>query len=107
MTLTQQIITIAIASIATMATRFTPFLIFPENRETPAFIKYLGDYLPPAILGILVVYCYKDQILTINHNTLISVIAGIITLGLHFWRKNMMLSILAGTASYVLMVIYM
>ncbi|MBW1606397.1 branched-chain amino acid transporter permease [Lactobacillus sp. Sy-1] len=103
MTLTEQIITIAIASVTTMATRFVPFFVFPEHKPTPRFVKYLGDYLPPAILGILVVYCYKDQILTINRETLWGIIAGTITLGIHFWKQNMMLSILAGTASYILL----
>lgn len=60
MTLTQQIITIGICIAGTMATRFLPFLIFRENRETPDFIQYLGKYLPPAVFGMLVIYCLKN-----------------------------------------------
>ncbi|MEJ6401078.1 branched-chain amino acid transporter permease [Nicoliella lavandulae] len=107
MTVMQQIITIAIASVATMATRFTPFLIFPEGKPTPKFVKYLGDYLPPAILGILVVYCYKDQILHVDQKTLFASIAGLVTLGLHFWKRNMMISILVGTATYMVLLNFM
>ena len=60
MTTTEQIITIAICAIGTMATRFLPFIIFRDNRPTPKYIQYLGRALPAAIFGMLVVYCLKD-----------------------------------------------
>lgn len=56
MTITQQIITIGLCVLGTMATRFLPFLIFRENKETPAFVQYLGKYLPASIFGMLVVF---------------------------------------------------
>ena len=49
MTLTQQIITIALCVLGTQLTRFVPFLIFNEHRKTPAFVQYLGKVLPGAI----------------------------------------------------------
>jgi branched-subunit amino acid transport protein AzlD len=60
MTLTQQIITIGLCVLGTMTTRFLPFLIFSEKRTTPAFIRYIGKYLPSAVFGMLVIYCLKD-----------------------------------------------
>ena len=36
MTITQQIITVAVVVLGTMTTRFLPFLIFPEGKEPPA-----------------------------------------------------------------------
>jgi branched-subunit amino acid transport protein AzlD len=60
MTLTQRIITIGLCVIGTMATRFLPFIIFSEKRATPAFIQYIGKYLPSAVFGMLIVYCLKD-----------------------------------------------
>ena len=53
MTLTQQMITIALCVLATMLTRFLPFLIFSSSKPTPKYVRYLGDYLPPAIFGKL------------------------------------------------------
>ena len=53
MTLLQQAITIGLCAIATMLTRFAPFLLF-SGRETPRFIQYLGKALPGAIFGMLV-----------------------------------------------------
>ena len=56
----QQFVIILIVAFATMITRFLPFIVFPANKETPSYIKYLGNVLPAAVLGLLVVYSLKD-----------------------------------------------
>lgn len=83
MTVPNEIMTIAIASLATFATRFLPFLIFSGKKETPGFVKYLGEHLPPAILGILVIYCYKSQILHPGFDSLLAFFAGLVTVALN------------------------
>ena len=103
MSLNEQIITIAIAAVATMMTRFIPFIIFKNSAKTPLSIKKLGNFLPPAILGILVVYCYKDVALSFDKATLVSILAGIVTAICHLWKKNMFLSIFGGTLVYMLL----
>jgi len=104
MTLTQQIITIAMIVFGTVITRFLPFIFFPKNRETPKFIKYLGKVLPPAVLGLLVIYSMKDvNILTGNHG-IPELISVALVAVLHLWRKQMLISIAAGTIGYMLMV---
>lgn len=55
MTLAQQIITIGMCILGTMATRYLPFFIFKENKKTPEYIQYLGKFLPSAVFGML---CY-------------------------------------------------
>lgn len=65
MTLTQQILTIGTMVVATVSTRFLPFLIF-RSRKTPSYIHYLSNVLPPAVFGMLVVYCLKDVQLIIS-----------------------------------------
>ena len=57
MTLSQQIITIAMCVLGTMLTRFLPFAVFSSKRPTPPYIQYLGKVLPGAIFSMLVVYC--------------------------------------------------
>lgn len=104
MTLIEQVATIAIASLATMLTRFLPFAIFSGKRPIPKMVQALGGFLPPAILGMLVVYCYRSVIFAMNTNTLISVVAGLITAGMHFWRRNVLLSIACGTISYMVLI---
>ena len=53
-------LTIAVIALVTALLRFLPFLIFGENRTTPPLITYLGQVLPYAIMGMLVIYCLKD-----------------------------------------------
>ena len=104
MTLTQQIITVAMVVLGTAVTRFLPFLIFPAGKTTPKYVQYLGKVLPAAVFGLLVVYSLKDvSILTGSHGIpeLISILLVII---LHVWKRQMLLSIAGGTVCYMLLV---
>ena len=104
MTLTQKLLTIAICAIATMATRFLPFLLFSEKKETPRFIRYLGKALPPATFGMLVIYCLKHVDLFSGSHGIPEAIALAVTFALHLWKRQMLLSIAAGTVTYMLLV---
>ena len=64
MTFPQQAAVIALCVLATVATRFLPFLIFSGKRQTPAFVQYLGRALPGAIFAMLVVYCLRNTDVT-------------------------------------------
>ena len=55
---------VAVMALVTMLLRFLPFLIF--RNQTPPYIAYLGEVLPPAIIGMLVIYCLKDMTLTVH-----------------------------------------
>ena len=104
MTTTQQIITIAMAVLATVLTRFLPFVIFPAGKEMPKIIKYLGRVLPAAVFGFLVVFCLKNvEILTGSHG-IPELIAVAVVIALHLWKRQMLLSILGGTVVYMLLV---
>ena len=101
MTMTEQIITIAMVVLGTMATRFLPFLIFPAGKPTPKYIQFLGRFLPAAVFGLLVVYCLKalpDSSLPASAATLVSVAAVVV---LHLWKRNTLLSIAGGTILYM------
>lgn len=104
MTLAQQIITIAICVLGTMATRFLPFLIFSDKRPTPRYIQYLGKALPAAIFGMLVVYCLRNVDILNGSHGLPESIAILITVLLHLWKRQMLFSIAGGTVSYMLLV---
>lgn len=103
MTVTQQIITIALCALGTMLTRFLPFLIFSENRKTPAFIQYIGKYLPSAAFGMLVIYCLKDVSILQGSHGLPELISIAVTVALHLWKRQMLLSIAGGTICYMLL----
>ena len=104
MTIPQQIITIALCVAGTMLTRFLPFLMFSPRRETPRYIQYLGKALPCAIFGMLVIYCLKNVSLFSGSHGLPEFIAIAVTIALHLWRKQMLLSIAGGTACYMILV---
>jgi len=104
MTLQQQILTIAVVALGTMLTRFLPFILFPAGKETPKFIRYLGKYLPPAVFGLLVVYCLKNVTLLENPYGIPEAIAIAVVAALHLWKRQLLLSIAGGTICYMLLV---
>ena len=104
MTFTEQIITIAMVVLGTLITRFLPFIIFPAGKPTPKFVKYLGKVLPPAVFGMLIIYCLKNVSVFTGSHGIPELIAIAVTAGLHLWKRQMLLSIAGGTIVYMLLV---
>ncbi len=104
MTPAQQIVTFALCVAGTMATRFLPFLIFSDKRPTPKYIQYLGRALPGAVFGLLVVYCLKDVNILSGSHGLPELAAIVVTVLLHLWKRQMLLSIAGGTVCYMLLI---
>lgn len=104
MSVTQSVITIAAVVAGTMLTRFIPFLVFPERKQTPKSIEYLGTILPFAMTGLLVVYSLKDTVLTAWPYGIPQAIAVILVVIVHRWKHNMMLSLAAGTIAYMILI---
>ena len=103
MTFPQQVITIALCVLATVTTRFLPFLVFAGKRETPPLVQYLGKALPSAIFAMLVVYCLRNTDVA-AHFALPEALAITATVLIHLWKRQMLLSIAGGTAVYMLLV---
>ena len=103
MTFPQQVITIALCMLGTVATRFLPFLVFAGKRKTPAIVQYLGKALPSAIFAMLMVYCLRNTDVT-AHFALPEFLAVTATVLIHLWKRQMLLSIAGGTAVYMLLV---
>jgi len=89
-------------SLVTMLIRFLPFIAF--RKRTPDYIKYLGRVLPSAIIGMLVIYCLKDINLVKKPFGLPEIISGICVVILQAWKRNSLISILAGTVIYMVLV---
>jgi branched-subunit amino acid transport protein AzlD len=92
---------VAIMSVVTILLRAAPFLVF--KNKAPAYVMYLGRVLPPAIIGMLVVYCLKDTKILSAPFGASELIACLLVVGLHVWKRNILLSILAGTVAYMLL----
>lgn len=103
MTVLQQIITIGMVILGTLLTRFLPFLLFPAGKPTPKYIQYLGTVLPSAVFGLLVVYCLKDVSLFAGNHGIPELLSIATVVGLHIWKRQMLLSIAGGTLCYMLL----
>ena len=95
---------VAIMSLITILLRFLPFLIWSGKRRTPKYILYLGNVLPPAIIGMLVVYCLKDISFATAPFGVPELLAAAGVVGLQVWRRSSLVSILGGTAFYMVLV---
>ncbi|OZG57783.1 branched-chain amino acid permease [Bifidobacterium tissieri] len=104
MTVWQSVITIAVVALGTMITRFLPFIVFPESKQPPRFIDYLGRVLPFAMTGLLVVYSLKDVSPMTGNHGIPELIAMAVIVALHAWKRNMLLSIAGGTILYMVLV---
>ncbi len=103
MTFPQQAAVILLCILATVGMRALPFLVFSGKRKTPDFVQYLGRALPSAIFALLVVYCLRNVDVTAAF-ALPEILALAATLLLHLWKRQMLLSIAGGTATYMLLV---
>lgn len=100
----QTICMILAVAAGTQLTRWLPFLLFPENKQPPAVITYLGKVLPAAVMGLLVVYCLRNTDLLEAPHGLPELLAVAAVVVLHQWKSNVLLSIAGGTALYMLLV---
>lgn len=104
MTRIELLITIIVMAAGTLATRFLPFFLFPDNKKTSPYIRYLGSVLPFSVMGMLVVYCLKTVSLNAVLPGAAEAIAILCIICLHLWKRNTLLSIAAGTAVYMLLI---
>lgn len=104
MSISQQIMMIGMVVIGTMLTRFVPFLVFPSGKPTPKYVQYLGKVLPSAVIGLLVIYCFKDVSLLKGSHGIPELISVAVVALLHFWKRQMFLSIAGGTIVYMIFV---
>ncbi|TWH51926.1 branched-chain amino acid transporter permease [Sporomusa sp. KB1] len=104
MTLSQQIITIAMVVLGTMLTRFLAFVAFPPGRPTPKYVQFLGALLPSAVLGLLVIFCFKNVKFHTGSHGVPELMAAAVVALLHIWKKNMLFSIVGGTLVFMVLV---
>ena len=98
------LVIILAVSLGTQLTRWLPFVMFPEKRKPPKAVLYLGRVLPPAMMGLLVVYCFKGVSWLSGTHGLPELLATAAVAALHLWKRNVLLSIAGGTALYMVLV---
>lgn len=102
MTNLHSILLVVVVSVVTIALRFIPFVLLGKKRETPKYIQYLGNILPYAIIGMLVVYCFKDAATAQQSLPLPEAVAVLIIIVSYWWKKNTIISFLSGTIGYMI-----
>jgi branched-subunit amino acid transport protein AzlD len=100
------IITIAVVAVCTVLMRAVPFMIFGGKRSVPVKIRVLGKFLPSAIMATLVIYCLRGINLSQGNHGVPEIIASLLVVILHSWKKNILLSVSIGTVCYMLMIQY-
>ena len=95
---------IAVMALVTAALRFLPFLLLGGDKKTPQIVQKLGRILPYAIMGMLVVYCLKGVTFTSAAGFVPSLLACLAVGVLYVWKRNTLVSIVAGTVCYMLLV---
>lgn len=100
----QTMVMILAVAAGTQLTRWLPFWLFPENKQPPAMVTYLGRVLPAAMMGLLVVYCLKGVSWLSAPHGAPELLAIAAVVALHRWKDNVLLSIAGGTALYMVLV---
>ena len=104
MTFTEECATIGLCILASVLTRALPFLLLSESKPTPPLVRYLGNVLPAAVFGMLVVYCLKDTSFLSGSHGLPELIGISVTALLHVRLRQMLVSIAGGTAAYMILI---
>jgi branched-subunit amino acid transport protein AzlD len=92
---------IAVATVATFATRVIPFLFFERHTDHP-LVQHLGKYLPAAVMALLAtIYLQRSANWSASMPGLDALLPGALVVIVHLWYRNALASIAAGTASYM------
>ena len=103
MTNEKAVLAIAVIALVTAALRFAPFVLL-TGKKAPRWLSYFGEVLPYAVMAMLVVYCLRGVSFQSAAGFLPELIAGVLVVGSYVWKRNTLLSILAGTITYMLLV---
>jgi len=101
--MTHFLLVTGIMTAVTYFTRAVPFLFF-SKREPPPALRYLQRYLPLVVMLVLVFSSYKDIDFHATPYGIPALIAGTVTAILHFWKRNVLISIIGGTALYMILI---
>ncbi len=91
-------------SLITILLRFLPFIVFSGKQKVPKIIIYLGNVLPSAAIGMLVVYCLKDISITTAPYGIKELVACLAVVITHIIKRNTIFSVLVGTVLYMILI---
>jgi len=98
----QALLAVCIFALIIFATRAFPFLLF-SRKKPPRILQFIEQYIPPAVMAILVVYSLKDISWTVSPGGAPHIAALLAAVGLHAWKKNALISILGSTTLFMIL----
>ncbi|MEU4570393.1 AzlD domain-containing protein [Micromonospora sp. NPDC023956] len=93
---------VAVAAAVTWALRALPFVALAPLRSSP-LVTHLGRVMPLGVLVILAVYTVRTLSPAEPERAWPTVLALAATVALHLWRRNVLFSVLGGTAVHVVL----
>ena len=90
---------VGVATVLTWGMRAAPFAVLTPMRDS-VVVRHLSRHMPLGVMLILAAYTLRD-VPTTAPAALPFVAAVAVTVGLHLWRRNALLSILVGSALHV------
>ncbi len=97
------ILSVTVIAVVTALLRALPFFVF-SAKSVPPFVTYLGNTLPYAIMGMLVIYCLRATDFLSSSHGIPEIVAALAVVLLHIWKRKTLLSICGGTAVYMALV---
>jgi branched-subunit amino acid transport protein AzlD len=91
---------VLVAAAVTWSLRAIPFAILAPLRRSE-LVHYLGSDMPVGVMAVLVVFSLRDTSFTAAPYGASTLVALGVTVGLHLWRGNVAMSLLAGTLAHV------
>lgn len=93
---------VGVSAAITWALRVVPFAVLAPMRDS-AVVRYLSVHMPVGVMAILAWYTLRDVPQYQGRQLLWLLAAVAVTVGLQLWRSHALVSILSGTAVYVLL----
>lgn len=87
----------------TLLTRAAPFIFF-SHKKVPPYLLFLQQYMPPIVMALLVINSFRTIDWTIFPHGLPALAGALLTALLHLWKRQVLLSIGAGTFVYMVLI---
>lgn len=106
------LIAIFCTALVILLERAFPFILF-SRKNPPAIIKFIEQYIPPMVMAALLFYCLKDisfvktidDMRSVDWSGWVPYVLSVgITVGLHLWKRNSLISIFGGTVIYMILI---
>ena len=91
---------VAVSATVTWSLRALPFAALHRVRDS-ATLRHLGTAMPGGLMVVLALFTLRGLVTAAGPVLAAGLVALAVTVGLHLWRRNIVLSIVGGTAVHV------